>query len=220
MEFDALIFDLDGTLLDTLDDLADATNAMLHSNGFPTHPVDSYNHFVGDGIANLVRRALPATPQAPSLERCLRMLQEEYGRRWHCKTMPYPGIDELLVALTDRELRLAVLSNKPHEFTDLVIEHFFSPSPFSVVLGATDDRPRKPDPAGVSVILDRLDVAPGRTMLVGDTKTDMITAKEAGIWAVGVLWGFRDEQELRAHGADAVIDRPGDLLHLISGDQS
>lgn len=219
----AVIFDLDGTLLDTLDDLADSMNTVLRDHGLPPHPVDSYRRFVGDGVTNLVLRALPETARARAdrepawLRALVEAMRSEYGRRWSGKTRPYPGVPELLAALRGRGIRLAVLSNKPHDFCGTITDHFLGRHTFDRVLGARAGVPHKPDPAGVLEILKAFGLPATAVLYVGDSSTDMDTARAAGLVAVGVLWGFRSRDELTEHGATILLDHPGDLLGHLGG---
>lgn len=214
MKFRAIIFDLDGTLLDSLADLADSMNCVLEAAGLPTHNVEAYKRFVGDGMENLVRRALPHDRQDEA-DRALAAMRAEYGRRWRDKTRPYPGIPELLDALQERSLRLAILSNKPDDFTRLIVARLLPHWRIDAVMGLRPGWPRKPDPAGALAIARDLGLPPAAFLYVGDTDTDMRTAKAAGMFAVGVLWGFRTKEELCAHGAAALIEHPLELLELL-----
>ena len=216
MSFQAAIFDLDGTLLDTLDDLADSANAMLETQGFPTHPVSAYRHFVGDGVRVLIERILPkdALDEA-TIETCMAVYRAAYAERWNAKTRPYPGIPEMLDELVERGIRLAVLSNKPHEFTERCIAEFVGKWPWEVVFGMRDGVPKKPNPAGALQILEKLEITPESCLYLGDTDTDMQTAKNAGLHAVGVTWGFRERDELVANGAQTLIDHPSELMSLL-----
>jgi phosphoglycolate phosphatase len=213
-KFDSVIFDLDGTLLDSLEDIATAANRVLAQCGFPTHAVDDYCRLVGDGVRVLFERALPADSQSDQalLDRCCQAFKREYEDQWHRHSVPYPGIPELLAELSTTGLKLAVLSNKPHPFTVACVEHFFAATPWTAVLGNREDIPRKPDPAGVHAILKEAASPPDRCLYLGDTNTDMQTARAAGCFAVGVTWGFRDAEELREAGAQRLIDRPNELL--------
>lgn len=209
----AIVFDLDGTLLDTLEDLADSMNAVLARAGHPTHPVAAYRHFVGDGVRTLVRRSLPAA--AGDVDGGVDAMLEEYGRRWREKTRPYPGVDVLLDGLTDRGLPFAILSNKPHDFTRLTAEALLDRWRFAEIWGVRNGIPPKPDPTGALAMAAALSVTPGEILYLGDTNTDMQTAVSAGMDPAGVLWGFRDAAELRASGARVLVERPEHVLGLL-----
>jgi phosphoglycolate phosphatase len=216
MNFRAVLFDLDGTLLNTLDDLADAANFALRRLGFPEHPAESYKYFIGDGIENLVRRAVPEGQcDAATLDCCLSLIRDQYAGHWADKTRPYEGIAVLLDALTARATPMAVLSNKPEEFTRLCVERLLPRWRFEAVVGACASLPRKPDPAGALQIAQRLQLWPGEIVYLGDTATDMQTAVSAGMFPVGALWGFRTADELLAHGAQMLIREPRELLPLL-----
>ncbi|MEN6458979.1 MAG: HAD family hydrolase [Thermoguttaceae bacterium] len=218
MNYRAVLFDLDGTLLDTLTDLADSTNAALRSLGFPTHPRESYQQFVGDGVERLIQRALPVERRdAATVAACGRCMRKEYGDRWAATTRPYAGIPELLDRLTDRRMPMAVLSNKPEEFTRLCVAQLLPGWKFAAVVGAGPALPKKPDPSGARQIAAELGVAPGECLYLGDTNTDMQTAAAAGMFAVGALWGFRTADELAASGARVLLKSPLDLLPLLDG---
>ncbi|NLG84752.1 MAG: HAD family hydrolase [Firmicutes bacterium] len=216
MSFRAVLFDLDGTLLDTLEDLADSMNAVLCRMGFPAHPVESYRYFVGDGMEILVRRALPEGKRGDeeTVRACVEAMRAEYGRRWAEKTRPYEGIPTLLEVLRASGILLAILSNKPEEFTRLAVAHFFPNRPFAAVRGLLPGGPRKPDPAGALAIAAELDLPSSSFVYLGDTGTDMETAMAAGMYPVGALWGFRTAEELLAHGAKKLITKPTGLLDL------
>ena len=215
--FSSILFDLDGTLLDTLDDLANSCNRSLASMGFPTHEREAYRYFVGDGLGMLMSRALPAPHRddPATVERGQVAFREDYSRNWNVATRLYQGMTELLDELTDRKLRLAVLSNKPHEFTAACCNHYLHQWPFEIVMGQTDDFPRKPHPAAALEVARRMDERPENFLYVGDTATDMQTAVSAGMYPVGALWGFRTRQELEDAGARTVIDHPMELLKLL-----
>ena len=204
----AAIFDLDGTLLDTLDDLANAANAALHSAGYPQHPVAAYRQ--------LVRRALPegeADRIGPAgFEALVDRTGANYARDWAVKTRPYPHIPELLQELQRRGIPLAVVTNKPHEWTLHMLKHYFPESPFLFIQGAMPNLPHKPDPTGALNAARHLDSIPNETVFVGDSNVDMLTAHNAGMTAVGVDWGFRGAQELKESGADKILYNPLELL--------
>lgn len=207
--YKVVICDLDGTLLDSLEDLADAANVALNAFGFPEHPVASYRQFVGNGVRVLLQRALPEEARAEeTISRCLDIFTREYRRNWNCKSKPYPGIPELLDWLQEQGLSLAVLSNKPQTFIQEIMDYYFSDWKFEPVYGASEAFPRKPDPAGVSLISKQLAVEPGEVVFLGDSNVDMNTANNAGVTAVGVLWGFRGAEELAGAGADLLLEDP------------
>lgn len=217
MGFGAVLFDLDGTLLDTLRDLADSMNAVLASHGFPTHPVDAYRHLVGDGVRRLVERALPgeAGADAAAVDAGVEEMVAAYRLRWHASSRPYAGVDVLLDGLEDRGLPFAILSNKPDEFTRRTTEALLGRWSFAAVWGVKEDVPPKPDPTGALALARALDVSPDEVLYCGDTATDMVTAVRAGMFAAGALWGFRDAEELRASGAEVLLETPPDLLALL-----
>ncbi len=211
--FRGVVFDLDGTLLDTLTDLADCLNRVLQRHGLPTHPRDAYRMFVGDGLRMLVQRAMPVDRRDPAgIDALTAAMNAEYAEHWADQTRPYEGIPETLRALAERGLTLAVLSNKPDEFTPPAVRRFFPDIPFAAVRGARPEVPRKPDPTGALRIAAEAGLAPAEFLYLGDSGTDMQTAVRAGMHAVGVLWGFRGADELRANGAAHLLDHPCGLL--------
>jgi len=212
----AVLFDLDGTLLDTLEDIGDSMNAVLAQRGAPTHPPGAYKHFIGDGVEMLVRRALPpGQADDATVAACVVEMRQSYAKRWHQKSHPYPGVSELLDELTARGLRLAVLSNKPHDFTCRITELLLARWHFDPVLGSRRGVPKKPDPTVARAIAKQHGIPAGEWLYLGDTAIDMVTARAVGMTAVGVLWGFRGADELRAGGAEHLIARPGELLELL-----
>ena len=217
MEYKAVIFDLDGTLLDTLEDLADSLNYVLQDKGLPTHPTGAFRYFVGNGAAMLVSHALPPEKRNDELTAdCLEAFLKEYSRNWNIKTKPYSGVSELLDALTAKHMEMAVLTNKPQHFAELCIEEFLSSWKFTAILGQRDGFPLKPDPAGSLEIARRLDIPSQEFLYLGDGDADMKTAVSANMFPVGALWGFRSEKELRESGAVEVISRPTELLKFVN----
>ena len=216
MRFDAVLFDLDGTLADTLDDIAASVNWALERNALDPHPPDAYRELVGEGVGRLVERALPAGRQDLH-GAVLADLRAHYTDHMLDKSAPYPGIPELLDELRRRDLPMAVLSNKPEPATRWMVERLFSAWPFAAVQGERPGVPHKPDPGAALAIAAALAVEPARVLYLGDTRTDMETAVAAGMFAVGALWGFRDRAELLAHGAQAVVEHPREVPALLEG---
>ena len=210
------LFDLDGTLVDSLRDLADATNAALDAHGYPTHPLEPYHYFLGDGAKALIKRALPANDSThPEIvENMVLAMKSEYAQRWRRHTVPYPGIEALLENLQRRGSRCGILSNKPDEFAKEMVKALFPGYPFQPVRGARVGFPVKPDPTSALEICRNWKTSADRIVYVGDTDTDMKTGKAAGFITVGVTWGFRDKAELESAGADHIITTPMELLSL------
>lgn len=216
MHFKAVLFDLDGTLLNSLEDLGNAVNRVLDRKGFQTHEPDIYRYFVGDGAAMLIRRALPKEKQNDdTVNDCLMAFLDDYGLNWKVKTKPYDGIPEMLDVLAARELKIAVLSNKPHDITKESVTELLSNWTFDVVLGQCESIPLKPDPAGALEVAKRLNIQPADFLYIGDTAIDMKTAIAAGMYPVGVLWGFRSANELKKNGAQTLVKRPSEILSLL-----
>ncbi len=210
-----VLFDLDGTLLDSLGDIAAAMNAVLARRGHPAHPLDAYRRFVGDGIEMLVRRALPGALSESEVTAALQDMREEYAQRSVETTRPYPGVPELLDALVARRVPIGIVTNKPQQPAVAMVAALLGTWPFSVVVGARDGLPRKPDPTGAREAARQMGLHPASTWYVGDTAVDMLMAVAAGMRPAAALWGFRTETELRTAGAKVLLHRPGDLLqHL------
>lgn len=219
MKFDAVFFDLDGTLLNTLDDLADSVNDALEELAFPRHPVESYKYFVGNGMEKLISRALPeeVRDDADVHSRCMTRAGENYAANWNAKSRPYPGVPETLNALAEAAVPCCVLSNKPHPFTAKIVDTLFSSWKFRLVYGARPGIPKKPDPTAVQGMLSELDLDPARCAFVGDTWMDMQTAVNAGMMPVGVLWGFREREELLEGGAKYLAGDGSSLIRILLG---
>ncbi len=214
MMYSGAIFDLDGTLLDSLQDVADSMNRTLRRNGFAAHPVDAYRRFIGNGVRLLAQRVLPENRREDGdlVKRLVGEMQAEYEAHWADASRPYPGIAEMLEGLATRGVRLAILSNKPDRFTRLIAERFFSAWPFDPVIGSREGRPHKPDPEAALQIARAWRVPASEVLYAGDSDADMLTSRAAGMYAVGVLWGFRPRDELERTGAAVTIERPADLL--------
>lgn len=210
-----LIFDLDGTLLNTIDDLADAANWVCGCNGWPTHTVEEYKKMVGNGIPKLVERFSPTWARdATTLAGTQAQFKARYAAHKMDKTAPYPGMVSTLQLLQNMGIRAAVLSNKADGLCKLIISHYFGEA-FAVVRGQQPGVPTKPDPTGLLEILKQLGADPATTLYVGDSDVDVQTAHNAGLQVVGASWGFRGEAELRAAGADHIIDSPVMLLSMV-----
>ena len=216
MKFLAVLFDMDGTLLNTLDDIAHSMNAVLRRNEFPPHPVERYRKYVGGGIGELVRRALPdGHGDAGRINALSEQMRQEYSQHWKDTTRLYPGVDRMLDGLSTRGLRFSILSNKPDEFTIEMSKYFLSPWTFEIVMGASAAFPKKPDPAAALHITREMGLEPDVFVYLGDSGTDMKTAISAGMYPAGALWGFRDEDELRGSGSKVLLKRPEELLEII-----
>lgn len=209
-----VIFDLDGTLVNSIDDLADAANAALLENGFHARSTDEIRQFVGNGAAELLRRALPEgeynAENAAKMRACFDLA---YRKGFAVKTKPYKGIPELLYELKRRGVLLAVASNKPDEFTKAIVSHFFGDT-FDTVQGQTDSIPKKPDPTVALEIMRKLNVPKEFTVFAGDSDVDIHTASNSGVTSIGCSWGFRPAETLREAGADFIINSPSEMAEL------
>lgn len=208
--YQAVLFDLDGTLTNTLEDIAFAMNRALRLHGLPEYPVDAYRYLVGNGAKVLAQRAVGERKElAEDVQRTYQAYYQEHSLD---RTQPYEGIPELLAELQRRGVKLCVFSNKPHEDTCRVVEHFFPQVDFAVVRGQMDGVPVKPDPAGALAAAEAVGVAPEDFLYLGDTDVDMRCAQNAGMHPIGVTWGFRTAEELLAAGAERLIGKPLELL--------
>ena len=216
MKCEAIIFDLDGTLLDTLDDLADANNQALSELGFPTHPVQDYRYHVGNGVRLLLERTLPEDARDDAtVEKGMAMMKQAYEKCWDNKTRAYAGIPELLDELARRGVRMSILSNKPHAYTRMTVDKLLADWQFEEVWGVSDTVAPKPDTGGAFGLAGKMGLAPGDFLYLGDTATDMETANAAGMFAIGALWGFRTADELTRSGAKVLLSEPAELLGIL-----
>lgn len=208
-----IIFDLDGTLLDTIADLGTACNHALESKGYRRHPLAAYPYMVGNGVRKLIERAQPdASPE--EVEELLGIFRQYYDEHCTDYTRPYPGIPELLAELHSRGIAIAVASNKYESASRRIVTHFFPDIPFVAILGQVEDRPVKPDPSIDFQVLLSHPTPKAQTMHVGDSAVDIETARRACIDSVGVTWGFRPITELRKACADHIVSTPADILKL------
>jgi phosphoglycolate phosphatase len=215
-KYKAVLFDLDGTLLDTLNDLTTCMNKALISMGFPEHKKESIKYFIGNGREALAMRSLPENRRdAETLGRLVKCLNAEYDVHGADTTAPYEGIPETLSKLTEKGIRMVILSNKPHDFTVLAVSELLPGWHFEIVRGALPDIPNKPDPTAALQIARELGIPPSQFLYLGDSEIDMQTAVAAGMYPVGALWGFRTAEELLAGGAKVLLQFPTDLLKLL-----
>jgi len=215
MKVSAILFDLDGTLLDTLEDLGGSMNNVLDRKGFPLHEIDEYRYFVGEGLSMLVKRALPANSSNAVCSDSLAAMRAEYNAHCRDNTAPYPGIPELLTKISNAGLKMTVLSNKPHAMTVSMVAGCFPEVTFDIVNGGRENVPLKPNPAGALEIARLLKIEPGQFVYLGDSKTDMETAVASGMYPVGALWGFRNAEELEKAGAKALVASPDELWKIL-----
>lgn len=211
------IFDLDGTLLNTIKDLGEAVNFALDKNGFHTHSIASYPFFVGNGVRRLIERSLPedARKQSTVVETMLRDFKQYYNEHNTDRTQPYDGMPELLHQLQEQGVKLAVASNKYQQATEKIIGHFFADIDWVAVVGQQEGVPVKPDPSIIFMILSQAKVAKQDTLYVGDSGIDMEAARRACVDSVGVTWGFRPVKELKENHANVIINKPIDILPII-----
>ena len=212
----AVIFDLDGTLLNTLEDLANASNFSLRSCGYNEHPIKDYIRFVGSGRYILMKRILPEEDKnnEEAIEKVLKLFDEYYGEHMHDTTKPYDGIYELIKELKIKNIKLAVVSNKPDEFAGETVNRYFG-NDFEITYGQRPNHAVKPDPKTVYEVMEYLNVTKEECIYVGDSDVDMKTAQNAGVKSIGVAWGFRGEEELKSAGADYIIRTPQELVNLL-----
>ena len=216
MSFRGIVFDLDGTLLNSLPDIAEASNVSLRKRGFPEHSVDAYKDFIGNGVAWLVHQVLPHdNPPVDLVDACVSEFSSNYAALNNAGTKPYAGVPELLTELNRRSVKLGILSNKPHQLTGECVAVMLPDWRFDAVFGQRDNVPRKPDPAGAIEIAEVCDIPVTEFLYVGDTGVDMQTGVAAGMHPVGVEWGFRSRDELKRDGAKNVISEPSELLDLL-----
>ena len=211
----AIIFDLDGTLLDTLTDIMESVNNVLNKYEFPTHEMHAYKYFIGNGIEVLTRKAFPKDITESEFRNYFQEVKQEYESRQTLKTQPYEGIEEMLNKLLDKGISISILSNKPDEFAKPTVKHFFPNIKFDIVYGSRIGVKRKPSPDAVFEILEKLDFKKEEYFFVGDTAIDMQTSVNAGIEGIGVSWGFRTIEELQNNGSKYIIDSPSEIFKLI-----
>ncbi len=216
MNFKGVIFDLDGTLVNSLEDLADSMNIILQNNNFPTHALQTYKHFIGNGIRNLVSKALPeANKDDVLIDKCYDSMIEVYRNNCINKTKPYDGIAGLLDELVSHNMKLAVFSNKADEFTKKIVLTLLPKWNFEAIIGLNTEAHKKPNPYSALQISKKLEISHENIIYLGDSGIDMQTANNAGMYAVGALWGFRTKEELTSSGAKYLLDHPLDLIKIL-----
>lgn len=219
--YHTVLFDLDGTLLNTIQDLADAGNRLCAARGWPTHTADQFRYLVGNGIPKLIERLTPENLRTPEvLDAAYRDFDADYHDHMFDKTAPYPGMPELLARLHARGVRMAVFSNKDDALAKDVVAHYFDSSLFVQVRGAFADVPKKPAPEGTLALMAQVGADPASTLYVGDSNVDVATAKNAGLPCCGVLWGFRTREELTEAGADYLAADTADLARVVLGENA
>ncbi len=206
----AVIFDMDGTILDTLEDLKESTNFALKSFGFPTRTLDEVRNFVGNGVRILFERAVPKNCDKNTLEKCIEIFKKHYSENMYNHTKPYNGILKILKELKNDGVKIAVVSNKFDEAVKILSEKYFKDL-IDISVGQADDVPQKPAPNGVFKAMKELGV--NSAIYVGDSDVDVQTAKNAGLMSIGVTWGFRDAENLK--GADYIVDEPFDIIKIV-----
>ena len=214
--FSAIVFDLDGTLADSLADIADAMNRTLKQFNYPDYSYEEYKYLVGNGLKNLVYKALPQNKKEDKfVEETLEVMMREYNKSYADKTTLYKGIPELLDVLSERKYKMAVLSNKADELTQKITSVLLDKWKFEVILGASNKFARKPSPDSALFMAEKMNALPENILYLGDTDVDMQTANSAGMFSVGVTWGFRERKELEENGAKLIIDYPTDLIKYL-----
>ncbi|MBW2658850.1 MAG: HAD family hydrolase [Deltaproteobacteria bacterium] len=215
MIYSSIIFDLDGTLLDTLTDIVESVNSVLTEHQFPIHTRKTYKTFLGDGHHNLITRSVPESTSEPVILKCCDSFTDIYAKTWMKNCCPYAGVNTMLNSFSDQQIKLAVLSNKPHAFTRKFVERFLPGKIFSAVFGQRDEVEKKPHPAGALAIAAILGQAPAEILFVGDSDIDIKTGKAAGMGTVGVSWGYRPVKELIENRADIIVNSPLEIVEYV-----
>ncbi|MDD3343591.1 MAG: HAD family hydrolase [Sulfurospirillaceae bacterium] len=212
-----IIFDLDGTLLDTLEDIAISANFALTSLGFTAEETSKYRYFVGEGVFKLFENIFVSNPQPKEIiQQAVQFFEDHYSKQFSQNTKLYEGVSKMLTFLQKRDFKMAILSNKPDSFVKMCALKYLRQWKFDVVYGAREGVPKKPHPEGALDIVELLHVKPNECYYLGDTMIDMQTANSAGMIALGALWGFRDEAELREHGAKYLVKTPSEVIKLLA----
>jgi len=215
--FSAVVFDMDGTLLDTIEDISFCLNSVLDKHGYPTHSLDRCRQMVGFGMRVLIKKAVPEEAHDEAItEPLLKEMQACYAEHWNERSRPYNGMDTLLNAIDRLGLKKAILSNKPDRFTRQCADELLAPWSFDIVMGFRENIPAKPDPTGARLIAEELGLPPASILYVGDSGVDMQTAVAAGMYPLGVTWGYRPAEDLVATGARKLVSTPEEIIPLLS----
>ena len=214
MEIKAVIFDLDGTLTDTLADLTNSVNHALSEFGFPKRSADEVRSFVGNGVRRLISLSVPYGTSENVCEACLDAFKAHYEKNSCVNTKPYNGINEVLESLKNKGIKTAVVTNKIHWAAEEIVSHFFEGF-IDVTAGQVDGVAQKPEPDGIFFVLEKLGMSKENAVYVGDSEVDCITAHNACIPCIGVTWGFRDREILEENGADFIVDTPAEILKCV-----
>ncbi len=219
MKFNAVFFDLDGTLANSVEDLANSVNYVLAQYGFPTHKTECYKYFAGDGILKMIERAVPSQHSSdPIVFELKDRFMEYYAEHYADNTVSYDGLTEIVDCLKKKGIKLAVVTNKAQEMAEKVVKKLFENS-FDYILGLRDGIPAKPDPTGILMAMKELNVEPEECAFVGDTGMDVAGGVNAGAYPIGVLWGFREKEELVKFGAKAFASTADELLNILIGEE-
>ncbi len=215
MPIKGVIFDVDGTLLDTIGDLAYCVNTVLSRHNFDEHPVEAYTQFIGDGVEVLLQRATGGSVPVDEITSLVQEFKQEYAKNWSRSTRIYDGIVDCLQWLSHNNIKISVFSNKSHEFTVKMVEHFFPDIPFCVILGLQESIPRKPDPKGAIMIADSMGINLHDIAMIGDSVTDIQIAQNCGMYSIAVSWGYRPLEVIKRHNPDAIAYNPSDIIEII-----
>lgn len=214
MKYKGIIFDLDGTLIDSIEDISDSMNKTLEEFDMERFTYEEYKEKIGKGFRNLVINSIEDKNNEELINKMTERFQYNYDKNYINKSKPYVGIDNLLLKLKEKNINIAIFSNKKEEYTKKVAEKLLANINFISILGEVKDRPIKPDPTGINIILEKMKLNKSEVIYVGDTNVDMITGKNSGLKTIGVEWGFRNRKELIESGADIIVSKPEEILEL------
>lgn len=214
-KYKGVIFDLDGTLLNTIEDISDSVNEVLTLYGYPNFTYDEYKLKIGNGLRNLFEKSVPKGTDNKVLEEAYKLFIETYDKNYQNKTLPYEGIEEVLEEIDKLGIKIGINSNKKNDYTYNLAMKFFKRIPFVAIFGERNDIPRKPDPTAALEILKFMELKPEEVLYIGDSKTDLMTATNARLDGMGVLWGFRSFEELDKYGAKYIVSSPKEIVNIV-----